>query len=61
LQNVPYYTVGGASRELKVSESTIRTWDRKGRLMSVRASNGARLFRSDDVKRLAAERKGVSR
>ncbi len=52
----PYFTTGKTARTLDVAESTVRKWDSQGRLSSIRASSGARLFRAEDVLRLAAQR-----
>lgn len=41
-----------ASRELNVSTDTIRRWDRKGLIKSVRSNLNYRLFDSEEIKRL---------
>jgi len=51
-----FLTTSAAARLIGVAESTIRKWDASGRLQAVRASNNARLFRAEDVTRLAAVR-----
>ncbi len=51
-----YMTVGVAARRLGVSEPTVRNWSRVGRLPALRTSFGYRLFRREDVDRLARER-----
>jgi DNA-binding transcriptional MerR regulator len=48
-------TVGSTSRRLNKSERTIRIWADRGRLASIRASNGVRLFRVADVEALARQ------
>jgi DNA-binding transcriptional MerR regulator len=50
-----HLTTGSVSRVLARSESTVRQYDREGRLPSVRNSANQRLFRRVDVERLAQE------
>lgn len=50
-----FMTIGAAARQLGVSEPTVRVWTRTGRLPELRASNGYRLFRVTDVRRVATE------
>jgi excisionase family DNA binding protein len=52
-------TTGAVARRLDVSESTVRKYDRDGRLPSLRTSANQRVFRSADVERLAAERRAA--
>jgi excisionase family DNA binding protein len=52
-----YLTTGDAARRLDKSESTVRKYDREGRLRSIRSSSNFRLFRREDVERLRAEQK----
>ena len=49
-------TTGAVSRRLNISESTVRQYDRDGRLRSVRSSANQRLFRREDVEHLAEDR-----
>ena len=48
-------TISGAARVLECSEQTARKYADSGKLPSVRAGNGVRLFRESDVKDLAAK------
>ncbi len=55
------YTVGDAARYLLVSETTIRNWERLGRLRCVHTAGGMRIFERgelDRVKREAADARG---
>lgn len=45
-------TVAEVSKELDVSEDTIRRWDKKGLIKSSRSNNNYRLFDIDEVRRL---------
>ena len=45
-----------AGRLLKVGPQRVRQLERTGRLSAMRTAGGWRLFRRDDVERLAAER-----
>lgn len=49
-------SVSEASRELHVSEETIREWADRGKLPVMRTSSGQRIFRREDVIRVAADR-----
>jgi DNA-binding transcriptional MerR regulator len=49
-------TVYPASIILKCSPQTVRDLERQGLLRATRTSTGIRLFRPEDVERLAAER-----
>jgi excisionase family DNA binding protein len=49
--------LGEASRILRVSPETTRRFANEGTLPSIRLSNGHRIFRRDDVERLALERR----
>ena len=50
-----YLTVGEAATRLGVSPWTLRLWDRKGKLRSVRHPlNGYRLYRPEDLETLLA-------
>lgn len=44
--------IGETARLLSISTSTVREWERTGRLKAVRTSTGRRLFRLEDVERL---------
>jgi excisionase family DNA binding protein len=50
-----YLTVGQAAESLGVSNSTLRNWDRAGKLKAGRnPMNGYRLYRREDVEALLA-------
>lgn len=57
----PVYTVQAAARELEVSDETIYTWLRKGKLKRVYPVAGKIvLVSAKSVARLAAKRNGVA-
>ncbi|MFQ5880375.1 MAG: helix-turn-helix domain-containing protein [Dehalococcoidia bacterium] len=49
-------TCGDAARVLSVVPDTVRAMERAGRLPAVRTLGGIRLFRREDIDRVAAER-----
>ena len=50
-----YVTVARAAEMLGVSASTLRNWDRSGKLKAARnPMNGYRLYRREDIARLLA-------
>jgi len=49
-------TVGDVARRLNVSEDTVRSLERSGRLPATKTSAGWRLFDPGDVERLARDR-----
>ncbi len=49
-------TVADAGKILGVSADMVRLLERNGQLRALRTTRGVRLFRRDDVERLAAER-----
>ena len=51
-----FYLVGGAARALNVCEQTVRDWEREGKLRGTRTENGFRLFTSEEIARVKAER-----
>jgi DNA-binding transcriptional MerR regulator len=60
-------TVGDVARLCDVAAETVRIWERLGKLAAVRTRSGMRLFRRDDVERVAraratrgARRRGVA-
>jgi hypothetical protein len=53
--------VSRTARALGTSEATVRRLTRTGRLPCLRLSTGERLFRPEDVDRLAVERRGQRR
>lgn len=50
------YTTGPAARAAQVSEVTLRLWARLGLLPCETTTSGLRLFRLDDVLRVARDR-----
>jgi len=51
-----YLTVGEAARFLGVSPSTLRNWDRAGKVKAGRHPvNGYRLYRREDLQRLMGQ------
>jgi MerR HTH family regulatory protein/Histidine kinase-like ATPase domain len=49
----PYFEIGAVARELGVAPSTLRTWERRYRLIVPRRSaSGQRLYDADEVRRL---------
>lgn len=53
-----FVTVRSAAEILGVSPSTLRNWDRRGRLRATRAPRtGYRLYRISDLERFAVETK----
>jgi len=46
----------GVARLCGVTPATVRLWERTGRLPAVRTADGVRIFRREDVTRLASER-----
>lgn len=53
-------TVSQASRQLGVSEGSVRAYEKAGLLSALRVGNGMRLFRQGDVERLRTERQKKS-
>jgi len=47
--------VAAAARILNRSAESVRAYERNGKLPAIKASNGHRLFRESDVRKLAAE------
>ena len=51
-----YLTVGEAAEQLGVSRSTLRNWDKAGKLMAYRHPvNGYRLYLRDELERLLGQ------
>jgi molybdopterin-binding protein len=48
--------LGDAARELDVSVDTLRRWDRKGKIRTVRDEHGRRLVPRDEIERLSSRR-----
>ena len=55
--NTTFYTTRIAARELDTSETNVRKLANKGRLPFIRTAGGTRLFREDNVRKLAHERR----
>jgi excisionase family DNA binding protein len=55
-QDAEFLTTAAVARRLGVSESTVRKFDRDGRLRAIRSSSNQRLFTRDLVEALAARR-----
>ena len=53
-------TTGEAARGLEVSESTIRLWDRNGRLSARRTAGGQRVFDATVVQALVEARQAAA-
>ena len=53
-------TTGEAARILEVSESTIRLWDRNGRLSARRTARGQRVFDATVVQALVEARQAAA-
>lgn len=53
-------TVHQVSKELNVSVDTVRRWDKKGLIKSVRSENNYRLFDLEEVDRINKKFNGVS-
>jgi DNA-binding transcriptional MerR regulator len=47
--------IGEAARAIGRSVETLRHYDRTGKLPAIKTSNGRRLFRETDVKKLASK------
>ena len=52
-----FLTTFDAAKVLQVSPATVRLWNRLGKLPAIRTVGGMRLFTSEDVDRLATERR----
>lgn len=51
-----FLSTGDAARRLGVAPDTVRLWERNGCLPAMRTAGGIRLFRREDVEKVAAER-----
>lgn len=49
--------VGEVAQELNCSPANVRLLERSGKLAALKTARGVRLFASEDVRRLAAERR----
>ena len=54
-------TVSEAARALGKASETIRLWERNGKLPAIKTAGGVRLFRSQDVMKLAKKQELESR
>jgi len=45
-----------AARELAVAPTTLLTWDRTGKIRSIKTTNGRRLFPRSEIERVKRER-----
>jgi excisionase family DNA binding protein len=50
-----YLTASPAARQLGVSDQTIRNWAKRGKLPYAVTDRGTKLFRPEDVEKLARE------
>ncbi len=55
-----YLTVSQVAEEFDLSPDTVRRWDKKGLIRSVRGSNNYRLFSADEVRRVHEKYLGSS-
>jgi len=55
MQQSTHVSVSEAARMLTKSENTIRTWERLGKIAAIKTESGTRIFRRDEVERVAAE------
>ena len=51
-----FLTTTDAARIAGVAANTIRLWERLGKIPAQRTASGVRLFRLEDVQRVAAQR-----
>ncbi len=56
----PALLTGDVARLLDVSPETVRFWERTGSLTATKTQRGTRIFKYQDVMRLAAEREARS-
>ncbi|CAK8162307.1 hypothetical protein CAXC1_110014 [Candidatus Xenohaliotis californiensis] len=54
-------TVQQASKELNVSTATIRRWDKKGLIKSIRTNRNYRLFDLKEIDRVNKKFNGISK
>ena len=55
-----YFTVSKVAEKLDLSADTIRRWDKKGLIKSIRDENNYRLFSLEEVKRIQDKYLGIS-
>lgn len=51
-----YLRTGDVAKFLGISVSTVRNWEAEGLLRSVRTIKGQRLFRREDIEKLAPKK-----
>jgi predicted site-specific integrase-resolvase len=51
-----FLLTAGVAKLCGVTPSTVRFWERTGRIPALRTENGVRLFSREDVERLALEK-----
>jgi excisionase family DNA binding protein len=56
MSTAPFLTVSEAAAILKCSPDLVRYFERNGRLAAIKTERGWRLFRREDVERLATDR-----
>jgi predicted site-specific integrase-resolvase len=49
LKSFDFYSLGHAARVLNVSQSSLYQWSRAGKIRTLRASDGSRLFDPKDI------------
>lgn len=48
------YTQTEAAERLRITQPTLRAWERKGLVKSTRPNNGKRLYTAEEIERLAS-------
>lgn len=51
LKSFDFYSLGHAARVLNISQSSLYQWSRAGKIRTLRASDGSRLFDPRDVEK----------
>jgi DNA-binding transcriptional MerR regulator len=51
-----FYLVSEVGRALGVAATTVRDWERSGRIEAIRTQNGVRIFSSQEVDRVRKDR-----
>lgn len=57
LKTFDFYSIGHAARVLNVSMSSLYQWSRAGKIRTLRASDGSRLFDPKDIEKAKAQAK----
>lgn len=55
-QNDELLMTSETARELGISQGTVLLWERTGKLVAIKTTNGRRLFRRSEVDRVKRER-----